>query len=73
MGISYSTAKKIFTMFRNELRTKKEPEEDELTKYKACLHCKVKDSVGDATQKVCVISTLAGRSQREETDTRTFN
>jgi len=60
-------------MFRNDLRTKKDEEEEEISKYKACLHCGIMECEEGGAQKVSVVSTLAGRLQKDLCDSVNLN
>jgi hypothetical protein len=63
LGISYSTAKKIFTIFRKDLRPKKDSETGDEQKQLICGYRIFPEEHGHVMPTLQIISSIAGKFQ----------
>ena len=73
LGISYSTAKKIFTNFRMEVRAKKDSDTGDEEKHLACLIRDVPEHQLHQIPKIQLVSSIAGEMQASAPDKKLFN
>lgn len=73
LGISYSTAKKIFTNFRMELRAKKDSDTGDDEKHVACMVQEVPEHQMHLIPQIQLISSIAGQMQASSPDKKLFN
>jgi hypothetical protein len=63
LGISYSTAKKIFTIFRKDLRPKKDSETGDEQKQSICGYIVLPEEHEQGPLTLEIISSIAGKHQ----------
>lgn len=63
LGISYSTAKKIFTIFRKDLRPKKDSETGDEQKQQICGYRVLSEDHAPELATIELISSIAGKHQ----------
>jgi hypothetical protein len=73
LAISYSTAKKIFTNFRIELRAKKEAETGDEERHGVASYYELPEETYAQRPTIMVFSSIAGQLQASVLDRKLFN